>query len=48
MKINGESFSVFELELWHESEKTKRPVKNYNLFMKIISAMASAILGWHI
>lgn len=48
MLINGEPFTTFEIVVWEESEKAHKPVRNYNLFMKIISVMAGAILGWHL
>jgi len=46
MQINGEPFTIYELGQWQESIDTGRPIHNQNLFMKIASAMAGAVLGW--
>lgn len=46
MIINGEEFSQFELDLWDESIEKNVPLRNENLLWKILSVMASAVLGW--
>jgi hypothetical protein len=46
MEINGEPFTSYELGQWEQSLQNGTPVRNVNLFMKIMSVMAGAILGW--